>query len=631
MTRIDPASCFRALVRPRASAPDSGEVLPLDDLAAELLQRRNCRLIEIAGGPGAGKTTALRHLAATLPAAADAVFLDDPEPAEIAVFAQQRVVFTGRESVPADVTLQLAPWSEDDLIEWLLAAAPQRCADVMARVHAAADKAELLGNPTLWHVVIDQFLDDVSLTTIREAVVGWLAKLLKNPKERRLAADFSLAILLREPVEALRAFERLCPDNIPRDRYRPLRHPFVQRLLAAQRLATLIRSGGSCPALHKSLPEALVRELALWVRSDPALGDALLSVIRSLHWRRHAQAATILFAAHSAWRPEQRKVAWLAGGSFPQAQWSGLQLPDKEASQTSDLSETKLTGVNLTHAVLEGVWLRKAVLTRARLDKSSLIRVDAVEADLSGANLTAANAAYAHLRQANLQGAWCDDADLTGADLEGADLRQASFRGATLQHAILRGCNVEGASFCGANLREAVLSHLVLREAELQNACFEKADLSHCDLEGVLLPSANFFHANLTGAYLTGSQLPAADFRRARLCGAGLADIQWEGADLRGADLRGCTFHMGSSRSGLVGSPYPGHGSKTGFYTDDYNDQDFKAPEEIRKANLCGADLRGAILDGVDFYLVDLRGALFDAAYAEHLSQCGAILYDRCT
>ena len=107
---------------------------------------------------------------------------------------------------------------------------------------------------------------------------------------------------------------------------------------------------------------------------------------------------------------------------------------------------------------------------------------------------------------------------------------------------------------------------------------------------------------------------------------AGLAEIGWEEANLRDADLRGATFHMGSTRSGLVGSITPCEGSRTGFYTDDLAEQDFKSPEEIRKANLCGADLRGAKIDGVDFYLVDLRGAKYSQDQAEHFKKCGAIL-----
>ena len=55
----------------------------------------------------------------------------------------------------------------------------------------------------------------------------------------------------------------------------------------------------------------------------------------------------------------------------------------------------------------------------------------------------------------------------------------------------------------------------------------------------------------------------------------------------------------------------------------------FQLPEEIRKANLCGADLRGAKIGRVDFYLVDLRGARYDKIHHEHLLRCGAILYDR--
>lgn len=110
---------------------------------------------------------------------------------------------------------------------------------------------------------------------------------------------------------------------------------------------------------------------------------------------------------------------------------------------------------------------------------------------------------------------------------------------------------------------------------------------------------------------------------------AGLADVDWHDADLRHADFSNCAFHLGSSRSGLVGSPIACEGSRTGFYTDDYNEQDFKAPEEIRKADLRGANLQGAIVDRADFYLVDLRGAQYSLDQAQHFRRCGAILFDR--
>ena len=56
---------------------------------------------------------------------------------------------------------------------------------------------------------------------------------------------------------------------------------------------------------------------------------------------------------------------------------------------------------------------------------------------------------------------------------------------------------------------------------------------------------------------------------------------------------------------------------------------EFKSPEEIRKANLRGADLRGAKIDHVDFYLVDLRDAIYDPSQVEQLRRTGAILANR--
>ena len=168
-----------------------------------------------------------------------------------------------------------------------------------------------------------------------------------------------------------------------------------------------------------------------------------------------------------------------------------------------------------------------------------------------------------------------------------------------------------------------------MRDATLDGASFAHASAVQCIFEGIDLADADFDTATLTGSLFTGSRMPHANFRGAKLTSSGLAEIDWPGADLRDADLRGATFHMGSSRSGLVGSPIACEGSRTGFYTDDYNDQDFKAPEEIRKANLRDADLRGANIDGVDFYLVDLRGAKYTPEQAKHFARCGAILRSR--
>ena len=104
-----------------------------------------------------------------------------------------------------------------------------------------------------------------------------------------------------------------------------------------------------------------------------------------------------------------------------------------------------------------------------------------------------------------------------------------------------------------------------------------------------MLTVPDFHDVDLPRALLTGSRIQEANLMGADLS-AGLAEIDWPGADLHDSDLREASFHLGSSRNGLVGSPIACEGSRTGFYTDDYDDQDIKPAEEIRKANLRGAD-----------------------------------------
>lgn len=164
------------------------------------------------------------------------------------------------------------------------------------------------------------------------------------------------------------------------------------------------------------------------------------------------------------------------------------------------------------------------------------------------------------------------------------------------------------------------------RNASVESATFSRAIMRHVNLEQVDLSQGVFDRALMQGALLTASRAQGASFRAARLREAGMAEILWEDCDLREADLRGVAFHMGSTRCGLVGSPYPSHGTRTGFYTDEHDDLNYKPPEQIRKACLVGCDLRGANIENVDFYLVDLRGAKFDRRHRKHLAACGAIL-----
>jgi len=72
--------------------------------------------------------------------------------------------------------------------------------------------------------------------------------------------------------------------------------------------------------------------------------------------------------------------------------------------------------------------------------------------------------------------------------------------------------------------------------------------------------------------------------------------------------------------------PLACEGSRSGFYTDDDQHLDSKPIEEIRKANLHGADLGGAHVFDADWYLVDLRDARYDSLQGDHFRRCRALL-----
>lgn len=624
----------RAVVRPRAISPESGQSLPLEELVSSLLETRlpgkaaDSYVIQITGGPGSGKSTALAHLAAVLPQSPEVLFLDDTIPSRSSLCRYVIVAYRASDSVGADAVLELAPWGEDDLIEYLLAVHPRNCGSVVGRLRAAAGSSQFVGSPEICRPVLDAMAADASLASIRSAVERIVVRAFPTPEEWRLAGERCLALLTGNEDRALAATPKL--HSLPEDKSwaRPLRHRGVQLLLAASWIMDRLSVGQGESVLSQPLPKELIKETARYVATHPPAREELRRILANGTQLAHPMAASLLVAAGDDWRPNPTTPIHLRRGYFADVRWSGVQFPCS-AGNLSTITMADFKRADLSDALLNGVYACRTNFREARLPRARMNVLNAWEADFSFANLTEADAQHCILSAANLEGAIFAKASLLKADLSGACLDGACLVGANLEGAKLVGARIEDADFGGASFAFADLSGLPLRHAILIGASFSAARMCNCNLEGVILPDAKFVGANLRGAWLTGSKMPRANFAHANLQSAGLADIDWENADLSHADLRGCTFHMGSTRSGLVFSPYACEGSKTGFYTDEYLDQSFKAPEEIRKANLCGADLRGAKLDNVDFYLVDLRGAKFDPEVEDHLEHCGAILFDR--
>src|SRR5262245_35640691 len=138
----------RAPVKPRVYSADSGAAFPLEDEVQQLLEAGARGIITVLGPPGSGKTTALRHLAAVLPHAEQLVVLDEPDlPSVLEYFVPKAVPLVVRTASPEKAgtltaplglaTYRLAPWTDDDRIEYLLSAHRPRCASVVKRLRAS--------------------------------------------------------------------------------------------------------------------------------------------------------------------------------------------------------------------------------------------------------------------------------------------------------------------------------------------------------------------------------------------------------------------------------------------------------------------------------------------------------------
>lgn len=616
----------RAPVRPRVLSPATGAALLLEEVVRDLIAQRNHGSIEIVGPIGCGKTTALEHLAAVFAKTDDICFLDRPTWEERkALDGWPGWVVSANAFLDADLrptaVLRLVPWAKDDCIEYLLSVHKDQCASVMARLQASQEGGiRLAGNAELCRIVLDVMARDKSIRSAQQALEQFLATLLGNPKMKKAAATHSLVVLINGSAPELDS--KFWGEESGQAVVRALCHRPLQILVATEQILRDLQAKSGSESLRYRLPRDLVEQIG----KTAAEQGKILAKLTKWYTKPELQAmtASILHAAGAGGTLLPLGASRLAGAYLSGIKWPGIALPG------ADLSEADLSDADLREANLNGARAWKANLSNANLRGARLEGLTAAEADLSKAELSAAHACEAVFDGANLEHATLENAELRKASFTGTILSGARFFEADLQKAKFADVKLTDADFTAANLEGAYLTGVKLREACFSGARFAGAQLAGCDLEGMELPAANFTKANLEGALLTGSSMPDARFDDACLKNAGLAVVEWERVSLRGADLRGASFHLGSSRSGLVGSPIASEGSRTGFYTDDYNEQEFKSPEEIRKANLCHADLRGARIDDVDFYLVDLRHALFDAGQEPHLRRCGAILESRC-
>jgi uncharacterized protein YjbI with pentapeptide repeats len=624
----------RSPVRPRVIEAGAREPIPMlvEDAIERYLDGAVCGSIRISGPRGSGKSTALRAIASAIGVSGSVVLFDEPGADEVRSSRDaQLVVYTTAEPFPLDdlARYEMAPWSRDELIEYLLAAHPDRCSSVMNRLTASGSAALLRGSPALSAIVLGIMAHREDVDDVLEAVEAHVASLSLSPKlERFLGTLCAEAVPWFGPASSWRIW--FGTDDHAELVHDLVSHRAVQVVLGAAHLACLLDQHGRPACLERPLAPDLVNRAARIVQKSFPARMCLRELASSNDVQVHPSVVALLDRADPngllsvfAKRHEQnRGLPSLRGVQAPGAFWPNL------FADQADISGANLRGADLSRWRGEKVRAAGAKLERAKLSDAHLPELEATGASFAGADLCRVHLERsrldsADLRNAKLAGAALWDSSLCFSALDGAD-----FSGADLERADFTMATVEGATFVGANCGLASFAGVCLRKARLDGASFFRAHLQGCDLERVELSAADFRSADLCSALLTRSSLRGANLSGAKLCSAGLAGVCWEGADLRKADFAHASFHLGSSRSGLVFHAAPMEGSRTGFYTDEFRDCGFKSPEEVRKANLRFVDLREAKIEDCDFYLVDVRGAKLSPGQRAHLRRSGAILDD---
>jgi uncharacterized protein YjbI with pentapeptide repeats len=602
---VNPIGC----VIPRGAPAGSKVNLPLATLIRPMIDGRSRGIILLTAPAGGGKTTAIRHLRSVLPNDGSIACFDVGEAATARATAARAVaVLAAVDPEPRFTYLQvfaISPWSIDDCLEYLLANHRQQCGPVLSRLTANEVESTLGGSPEILATVLQAMATDGSITSGRDALRRLVRRAMPAGK------------LMQDLLEGL-PFQQL----LDHDQHRWWRHEPVRRMCEVDWIVGQLCNGILPDRMfHIKAAGDWIDDIATDARDRP---EAVAFLDQFFQANRGSSAASVvaslLLAIDFRWRPEAGSAINLAGARLAGARWTGVDLTG------ADLRGADLSGADLANAILldvnaDGVDLSGALLWAARMHRAQLAGANLLAADLTDAVAPNSDFSNADLRSAILRGAKFQGAKFVETDLSGADCAEVDFSGAKFSAANFDQGDFGKATFFGASFRGSDLSNAGWTDAD-----FRRARLLNCNLEGLELPGADFAEADLSGSLLTGSRMHGANFRGANLTATGLADIDWEGADLRDADLTRASFHLGSTRSGLVGSVIAGEGSRTGFYTDDFNDQTYRPAEEIRKANLCGANLMEAQVHGTDFYLVDLRRAVYSKGQAIHFARTGAIL-----
>ena len=605
-------------VEPRARSAD-GELLPVADLVARYIDS-DCKAIRIVGE---GKSTTIEHLRGCFAELPGIRFLDDGQPID-QLKDWELLVYTSPTFVSGSIELRLAKWTRDDCIEYLMSKSPTRCKSVMSRLMESKDLWLASGSPRVISRALNLMIEHDDICSMESAIAAHFESYpFKRNRHRTKVVNKCLEHLLND-VHLGMDLQRYVPGYLDNDLVKFVSVQSVRYVLAAKKLVKILGKGKSPACLGQAWTPKWIEYFAeVLDREDSNSAIEHLESLANKVWDSYSSnSASVLYEMDCEWQPSRQTELNYEHVQLPRLNVRELML------ENSLITKASFHGANLPFCSLQNSNITGSDFSHANLLNSKLRLLVAKHADFTLANLQKVDATKSNFSQASLLETKMDEGDFSEANLTNADLRGASLNFSKFTKSVLSGCNLAGASLKGVKFESAEMNGLDFREVDLTDSQFLSCNLSKSSFDGQTLQDIRFYSCKLKAAYFSNSRLNGCDLMRCDLSHSKLGDIVWNDCDLRRADFSDCHFHYGSTRSGLVGSPYPSHGTRTGFYTDDYDDQHYRRVEDIRKASLQGCDLTGANVFNADFYLVDLRNAKYDEKQKKHFQSCGAILFD---
>lgn len=219
----------------------------------------------------------------------------------------------------------------------------------------------------------------------------------------------------------------------------------------------------------------------------------------------------------------------LSNTTIKYADLTGANLTGSKLGKT-EFQETYLKDITIDDDTLNGLPLeiKTTIKVLSSKYKHLIAKIDDFQglylkgADLSGIKeltnkmFNKANLENANLEKVKLDASHLNEVNLKGSNLKNSELLGVMLIGAELENAILEKANLSGSNLLAANLSLVNLSESILNNATMHGVLLKDANLVKAKLIGTELQGANFKNSNLSQANFTKANLQAAKLHEAK-------------------------------------------------------------------------------------------------------------------